>query len=314
MKTDEALAVQPMTTPADLLRIAVSQNADLDKMSKLMDLQERWQAAEAKRAFDEAKAKFSAFAIQVTKDKINKQYDSKYTSLGNLVNIVTPFLAQCDLNARWEIDQSNGIKVTCVLAHKAGHTERTAMTVPPDASGAKNVIQQIKSSITYAKACTFESVCGLASTDANLDDDGNSLSGGEVDANLQRIMDTKTGDELKHVFKEVYEEAEKAKAKGAMAAYIKARASRIEQARQEKAQTTEPTSEPQKVTTSPVKPVSDHNWAKLHASAKDRGIEHEEIASYYRKRFKVEHGRDLTPVQFKLVCDEVATWRGPEIV
>src|ERR1039457_5386741 len=105
MKTDEALAVQPMTTPADLLRIAVSQNADLDKMSKLMDLQERWQAADPKRAFDEAKAKFSAFAIQVTKDKINKQYDSKYTSLGNLVNIVTPFLAQCDLNARWEIDQ-----------------------------------------------------------------------------------------------------------------------------------------------------------------------------------------------------------------
>jgi hypothetical protein len=48
------------------------------------------------------------------------------------------------------------------------------MNAPADTSGAKNVIQQIKSTITYLKAVTFESICGLASTDATVDDDGNS--------------------------------------------------------------------------------------------------------------------------------------------
>ncbi len=61
-------------------------------------------------------------------------------------------------------------------------------------------------------------------------------------------------------------------------------------------------------------PENEHNWTRLHASAKERGIDHEEIAGYYRKRFKVAHGKELTKAQFKQVEDEVATWRGPEIV
>jgi hypothetical protein len=41
----ESLAVreQQQPTPMVLLQMAMSQNADLDKLSKLMDLQERWE-------------------------------------------------------------------------------------------------------------------------------------------------------------------------------------------------------------------------------------------------------------------------------
>jgi ABC-type amino acid transport substrate-binding protein len=48
-----------------------------------------------------------------------------------------------------------------------------AFSVPPDKAGAKNDIQAIKSSVTYAKAVTYESVCGMAASDANVDDDAN---------------------------------------------------------------------------------------------------------------------------------------------
>jgi hypothetical protein len=47
------------------------------------------------------------------------------------------------------------------------------MNARADGSGAKNPIQQIKSTITYLKGVTFESITGLASTDDNVDDDGN---------------------------------------------------------------------------------------------------------------------------------------------
>jgi hypothetical protein len=86
-------------------------------------------------------------------------------------------LSKHGLSADWQIEQKgNDIKVTCILSHALGHSESVPFTVPPDGTGAKNEIQKIKSAITYAKAVTYESVCGLASTDANSDDDGNDSS------------------------------------------------------------------------------------------------------------------------------------------
>lgn len=202
---NEAL-VPSATNPSTLLQIAVSQNADMEKLSKLMDLQERWERNEARKAFVEAMSAFKAHAIQVVKDKTNQQYNSKYVSLGNLVSSVTPFLSKHGLSCRWDIDQSAGIKVSCVITHIQGHSESVSMVCPPDTSGKKNPIQEIKSAITYGKACTFESICGLASTDANLDDDGN---GGETNGNIAEqiewLMNAKDMDELKRLFKVSYE-------------------------------------------------------------------------------------------------------------
>ena len=61
------------------------------------------------------------------------------------------------------------------------------MSGKEDTSGSKNAIQQIKSTITYLKSVTFESIIGLASTDANLDDDGNSTSEDEYISQDQAI-------------------------------------------------------------------------------------------------------------------------------
>ena len=44
-----ASPIQP--TPMDLLKLAMNQNADIGKLEKLMELQLRWEANEAKKAF-----------------------------------------------------------------------------------------------------------------------------------------------------------------------------------------------------------------------------------------------------------------------
>ena len=49
-----------LSTPAELLRIAVEGNADLDKLEKLMELQARYEDREAKKAFTGAIAAFQA--------------------------------------------------------------------------------------------------------------------------------------------------------------------------------------------------------------------------------------------------------------
>ena len=177
------------SSPAQLIQIAVESGADLEKLAKLLDLQERWQAMEAKKAYHEAMAQFKANAPKVTKDKQNAQYKSMYTTLGNLVNTVNPELSKHGLSASWDIFQNGIIKVTCKMTHRLGHTEQAEASAPADTSGSKNVIQQIKSTITYLKAVTFESICGLASTDANFDDDANGATSEPIDEKQEATLE-----------------------------------------------------------------------------------------------------------------------------
>jgi hypothetical protein len=193
-----------VSTPNKLLEMAVSQNADIDKLTKLLDLQERWEKSQAKKAFVDAMSKFKAESILILRDKTNTQYGSKYVSLGNLVNTVTPYLSKHDLHVRWDVDQTNGIKVVCVITHNLGHSESVAMVLPPDKSGSKNPIQEIKSAITYGRACTFEAICGLASSDANVDDDGNGSSNGELAEQIEWLQNASSKDELKKLFVTAY--------------------------------------------------------------------------------------------------------------
>lgn len=161
-------------TPMDMIAMAVQNGSSIDQIDKLMDLAERLDKKQAEKAFNAAKAAFSAENIVITKDKENTQFKSMYTTIGNLVSTVRPFLGKHDLSAGWTIEQTNGIVVTCTLSHALGHSESVTIKLPIDNTGAKNEIQKIKSTITYARAATFEAVCGLASTDdSNLDDDGN---------------------------------------------------------------------------------------------------------------------------------------------
>lgn len=162
-------------SPAEMIRMAVSGGADLEKMERLLDLQMKWEQNEAKKAYVQAMSAFKENAPIVTRDKSNNQYRSKYTSLGNLVNTVNPELSKHGLSASWDITQNGIITVTCKMTHKLGHSESASASAPADTSGAKNAIQQIKSSVTYLKAVTFEAITGLASTDANCDDDGNAV-------------------------------------------------------------------------------------------------------------------------------------------
>jgi len=161
------------TTPMQMLAAAVERGVDTEQLEKLMALQERYQANEARKAYFAAVAAFAVSPPVVTKDKTNPQYGSRYSSLENTVNTVSAELSKHGLSARWQIDQSSGIAVTCILSHIAGHSEQVTISGPPDNSGKKNDLQQIKSTLTYLKLATFEAITGTASEIGNLNDDGN---------------------------------------------------------------------------------------------------------------------------------------------
>lgn len=182
MSDKKDMVVAPGSAPSTIISQALTSGADLEKLQGLLDLQERWEANEAKKAYVVSMSAFKADPPTIIKDKTNKQYGSTYSSLENFVAAVIPALAANDLSHSWDIDQSSEIKVSCKITHAVGHSEKTSMTAPADTSGKKNPIQQIKSTVTYLKLATLEAITGLASEDGNLNDDGNGAGGsGQLD-------------------------------------------------------------------------------------------------------------------------------------
>jgi hypothetical protein len=60
-------------------------------------------------------------------------------------------------------DFTNGITVTGVLSHSAGHREETSITLPADASGSKNAVQAVASTVSYGKRYTAGALLNLTS-------------------------------------------------------------------------------------------------------------------------------------------------------
>lgn len=171
-----------LLSPMQMLALAVERGDGIEQLKQLMDLRDRWEATEAKKAYVEAFANFKRNMPDVIKDMLNKQYGSDYSSLANLVNTVNRVLGEYGLNATWDpVVKDNVVTVTVIMTHVGGHEQRVTLCGPPDTSGQKNPLQQIKSTLTYLEGATFQAITGVVARSASKDDDGNG-SGGKPEA------------------------------------------------------------------------------------------------------------------------------------
>src|SRR3990167_608062 len=168
----------PAITPMAMLNMAVQQGADLDKLEKLMALQERWEATEARKAFVVALNAFKAAAPKIIKTK-EVSFGAGKTSYKHALSGVASeqigtALAVHGISHRWDVTQEAAglIKVTCILTHAQGHSERVTMQATPDTSGSKNSIQAIGSTVAYLQRYTMFASTGLVPKDADDDAQG----------------------------------------------------------------------------------------------------------------------------------------------
>lgn len=170
-------------TPVDLLRRALDSGADLDRLERLMDLQQRYEENEARKAYVADMAGFKMNPPEIIKDKLVSFSGTSYThaTLGNVTQAIVEGLAKHGFSHRWDTEQQGAnVSVTCILTHRTGHSERTTLTAAKDDSGKKNNIQQMASAITYLQRYTLLAATGLATKDQG-DDDG---AGAELDTTL----------------------------------------------------------------------------------------------------------------------------------
>lgn len=159
-------------TPTDLIAQAIDKGLDVEALEKLMALQERWQANQARKAFFQAFTQFQSVCPDIRKTKpVNfGQTNYHYAPLADITRQLSKVLKESELSYRWEIqDNEKEIKVTCLVSHIDGHTERTTMQASPDVSGSKNSIQARGSAIEYLKRYTLIGALGISTADSDMD-------------------------------------------------------------------------------------------------------------------------------------------------
>jgi hypothetical protein len=161
--------VSMVQNPDSLLTIALERGADSDQLTKLLDLKERYEASEARKAFSGALADFQSELEPIIKRR--RGHNSSYADIDDIAQSIRPLMKDHGLSYRFEQEQENGqITVSCIVSHRFGHTEKTVMSAAADASGGKNAIQAIASAVTYLRRYTLTGALGI--TTGNDDDDG----------------------------------------------------------------------------------------------------------------------------------------------
>lgn len=181
VETGTAVALRPdAPSPYAMLLEKAATSGNLAVFEKGMELEERWHATQARRAFAQAMAKAKGEMPIIIKNRVVDFTSSKgrtyyqYEDLAEVVRTVAPILSKHGLSHRWRGSNTrDSVTVTCVIEHEMGHFEENTEIGPWDPSGNKNAQQALRSAKTYYERSTLKSSLGLAA-DSEEDDDARS--------------------------------------------------------------------------------------------------------------------------------------------
>jgi len=176
--------------PLDLINLALEKGLDIEKLSRLFDLQERWEKKEAEKEFNAAFARFQSSCPEIKKTKkadfatkTGGRMSYSYVPLNEICKQIKLPMSNNGLSYRWEFQEAGAlIECTCIISHISGHSKTSKLSAPKDDSGAKNVIQQIGSTHTYLQRYSLIGALGISSADP--DNDGKSAKAPEKQPEL----------------------------------------------------------------------------------------------------------------------------------
>ena len=163
--------------PDSALMVAMQKGYEPAFIEKMMELTERHEANEARKAYTKAMAEFKADPPEILKDA-HVRYENRtgdateydHATLGQVASAIGAALSKYGLSASWKTDQNGQVIVTCTITHELGHSESTSLSAAADSSGGKNAIQAIGSTVTYLQRYTLLALTGIAAK--GVDDDG----------------------------------------------------------------------------------------------------------------------------------------------
>ena len=160
-----------------LMKMAVSPDVDVEKLERLIALQERGMERDARMAFIAALAGFQDACPLLTKNKTAEivtksgaRYSYAYASLDRIAAEIRSLLTKFGLSYSWDSTTVDGmLTCTCTLRHSDGHEVTSSFSAPIEQATKMSGAQATAATLTYARRQSLVSVLGLAIADEDTD-------------------------------------------------------------------------------------------------------------------------------------------------
>lgn len=154
-------------------KVALDPNADITKLEKMLDMQERIFNKNAEIAFNNAMARVQEQLPSVAKSK--KGENSNYADLGSIIKACSPVWTKEGFSLTFGTDKSeipDHIGITCTTSHSAGFSRFSRWDLPLDNVGAKGTpnktrIQGSGSTVSYGRRYLTCMIFNIATFDDN---------------------------------------------------------------------------------------------------------------------------------------------------
>ena len=200
--TSDVAASQQASLISVIARAASDPACDIDKMERLLQMQERVQATQAEASFNAALSACQGEIGRVAADKLNSQTGSMYATYAAIDRMVRPTYTKHGLSLSFSTEPAEPgmVGIICYVSHEAGHTRTYHAAVPSDGKGIKGT-QMMTSTHAFGSGSSYgmrylvKMIFNIAIGED--DDDGQSAgrsqSGGKVTseqaAELQALSD-----------------------------------------------------------------------------------------------------------------------------
>lgn len=175
---------------ATISRAASDPSVDVVKLEKLLDMHERLQDKAAAKEFNAAMAQMQSEMPTVGEGGMNKHTGNAYATIDDINRAVKPVMQKHGFAVTFKVVHAKeGISITGILMHAAGHREETTLLLPVDAGAGRNAVQALGSSVTYGKRYVMCALLNITTGDAQ-DDDGQAAADPVITGHQAKQIET----------------------------------------------------------------------------------------------------------------------------
>lgn len=193
-----------------IARAARDPSVDIDKMERLIAMQERVQARDAELAFNQALNLAQSEMRPIASNASNPQTKSRYATYDKLDRVLRPIYTEHGFSLSFDEGESpkpEHVRVICYVSHKAGHTRTYHRDMPADGKGAKGGDVMTKTHAagaagSYGARYLLKGIFNVAVGEE--DDDGNDPAAGG-----QKVIDDAQWSEIITLIEQTKTDAQK---------------------------------------------------------------------------------------------------------
>lgn len=176
-----------------IARAAADPNTDVDKLERLLAMQERVLQRGAEQAFNDALRQAQDEIHPIVKNKTNSSTSSKYADLEQVSDAIDPVLRRHGFSSSFgttDCPLEGHYRVTCRLSHVGGHSRDYQADVPADTAGVKGnqnktATHGFGSALSYGRRYLKLLIADVAT----VDDDGRAAArGGPINAEQVKVI------------------------------------------------------------------------------------------------------------------------------